>query len=212
MQDITTENNYFLLTRTQIRAGRTIAGLGVRDLAIAAGLSPTAVSQIETGRTEQPHESTLRSLRTALEEHGVQFNPGGWLRRRDDAFQHRLRSSENTLPRIIARNVKAARKTLAMSVHEVAACIEQPVELYARIEAGALIPPVPIVLSIACALQVSTDYLLSHESRPNEHEAPVESLEQLQIKHMLRTANSMKIRIVLVLLRELERLDNEFPQ
>lgn len=68
------------VTSKQIRGARVLSGLGVRELAEVAGISPTAVSQIETGRTKSPHTTTLDVLRTALEDHGIEFGPNGWIR------------------------------------------------------------------------------------------------------------------------------------
>ena len=72
------------MTARQLRGARVLASLGVRELAEAAGLSPTAVSQIETGRTKTPHSTSLDVLRTALEDHGIEFGPNGWIRHVDD--------------------------------------------------------------------------------------------------------------------------------
>ena len=78
------ERDGVVLTRAQVRAGRALARLGIRDLAAAAGVSATAVSHIETGRTGQAHATTLRALRAALEGHGVEFADEGWVRRHPD--------------------------------------------------------------------------------------------------------------------------------
>lgn len=72
------------VTPKQLRGGRVLSGLGVRELAQASGLSPTSISQIETGRTKTPHPATLDSLRAALEESGIEFGSNGWIRHVDD--------------------------------------------------------------------------------------------------------------------------------
>jgi len=69
-----------ILTVKQLRGARALSGLGVRELAKIAGLSPTAVSQLENGRIKSPRASTLERLRTALEDHGVEFGSKGWIR------------------------------------------------------------------------------------------------------------------------------------
>jgi len=74
------------ITINQLRAGRAIARLGVRELASAAGLSATALSHLETGRTRNPHKTTLAALRAALAACGVDFAPGGWIRHSADAY------------------------------------------------------------------------------------------------------------------------------
>lgn len=73
------------ITINQLRAGRALARLGVRELARAAGLSATALSQLETGRTRNPHKTTLFALRVALAACGVDFASGGWIRHSADA-------------------------------------------------------------------------------------------------------------------------------
>ena len=60
--------------------------LGVRDLASAAGVSPTTISKIERGETLAPR--TLAAIRAALEAAGVEFTdgnePGVTLRRKEE--------------------------------------------------------------------------------------------------------------------------------
>jgi len=73
------------LTANQLRAGRAIARLGIRELASASGLSTTTISHLETGRTRNAHQTTMRALRAALTAHGVDFALGGWTRHLDDA-------------------------------------------------------------------------------------------------------------------------------
>ena len=71
-------------TSAQLRAGRALAGLNVRDLAAAAGVSPSSVTLLESGKTASPRPQTLDAIQSALEVHGVDFTADGWVRRRDD--------------------------------------------------------------------------------------------------------------------------------
>ena len=73
------------ITVNQLRAGRAIARLGIRELASAAGLSATAISHLENGHTRNPHSATMLALRAALTAHGVDFAGGGWTRHLADA-------------------------------------------------------------------------------------------------------------------------------
>lgn len=66
----------------QLRAGRILAGMNVRELAAAARLSEGAVRNLERGRTKVPREATLMALCDALARRGVEFAPGGWVRLR----------------------------------------------------------------------------------------------------------------------------------
>jgi transcriptional regulator with XRE-family HTH domain len=72
------------ITRTQLRAGRTMAGLGMRELSALTRVSTTAIANIESGKSEQPHVQTLERLRDALQMQGIEFLRGGWVRHRDD--------------------------------------------------------------------------------------------------------------------------------
>lgn len=59
----------------QCKMARAGTGLGVRDLAKLAKVSPDTVARLERGETLR--ESTIAALRTALETQGVQFLEGG---------------------------------------------------------------------------------------------------------------------------------------
>ena len=73
-----------LITVHQLRGGRVLARLGIREMARAAGVSPTAVTHLETGFTKSPRPHTRQVIRAVLERHGVVFGPGGWIRHADD--------------------------------------------------------------------------------------------------------------------------------
>ncbi len=62
----------------QSKMGRAATGLGIRELATAAGVSPDTISRLERGETLAPR--TLAAIRAALEAAGVEFieeNGGG---------------------------------------------------------------------------------------------------------------------------------------
>lgn len=72
-----TEQGYDM-NAEQCRMARAATGLGVRDLAKNAGVSPDTVARLERG--EQLRESTIAAIRAALESAGVDFiaeNGGG---------------------------------------------------------------------------------------------------------------------------------------
>ena len=58
----------------QSKMARAATGLGIRDLASAAGVSPDTISRLERGETLAPR--TLAAIRTALEAAGVEFTNG----------------------------------------------------------------------------------------------------------------------------------------
>lgn len=58
----------------QSKMARAATGLGIRELATAAGVSPDTVSRLERGESLAPR--TLTAIRTALESAGVEFTNG----------------------------------------------------------------------------------------------------------------------------------------
>ncbi len=70
----------------QSKMARAATGLGIRELASAAGVSPDTISRLERGETLAPR--TLAAIRTALEAAGVTFTdgdaPGVKLKRQHD--------------------------------------------------------------------------------------------------------------------------------
>lgn len=66
------------MNAAQSRMARAATGLGVRDLAVRAGVSPDTIARLERGEELKP--STLAAIRAALESAGVEFieeNGGG---------------------------------------------------------------------------------------------------------------------------------------
>jgi len=60
------------ITPLQLKLARTALGLGVRELALAANVSPTTISRFEAGRSGMLI-ATLDKLQTTLELGGVIF-------------------------------------------------------------------------------------------------------------------------------------------
>lgn len=65
------KSNYAIISAVQSRMARAATGLGVRELAEQAGVSPNTVARLERGEELKP--ATLEAIRTALEEAGVIF-------------------------------------------------------------------------------------------------------------------------------------------
>jgi transcriptional regulator with XRE-family HTH domain len=76
------------MNAAQSRMARAALGLGVRDLARAAEVSPDTVARLERGEDLKP--ATIAAIRTALEAAGVVFlsengnGPGVALRKSHD--------------------------------------------------------------------------------------------------------------------------------
>jgi DNA-binding XRE family transcriptional regulator len=64
-----------MITIDQIRAGRAMARLTQAQLAARAGISTTAMNNIEHGTDARG--STLRAIQTALEVAGIEFDADG---------------------------------------------------------------------------------------------------------------------------------------
>lgn len=62
-----------MLVPTQVKMARAALGLGVRDLAKLAGVSPNTVTRFEGGGGV--HTSNLQKIQAALETAGVAFIP-----------------------------------------------------------------------------------------------------------------------------------------
>ena len=61
------------MNAAQCKMARAATGLGVRELAEAAGVSPNTVARLERG--EDLKQATIDSIRAALESAGVEFIP-----------------------------------------------------------------------------------------------------------------------------------------
>ncbi len=61
------------ITAIQCKMARAATGLGVRDLADAADMSPNTVTRFERGEDLKP--ATVAAIRAALEAAGVEFIP-----------------------------------------------------------------------------------------------------------------------------------------
>lgn len=62
-----------ILTIQQCKMARAALGLGIRDLAKLAKVSPNTVTRFERGESMQ--ERTLDTIKAALEKAGVEFIP-----------------------------------------------------------------------------------------------------------------------------------------
>ena len=61
------------MNATQCKMARVATGLGLRDLAEKASVSPNTISRLERG--EDLKTATVRAIQTVLEAEGVEFIP-----------------------------------------------------------------------------------------------------------------------------------------
>lgn len=68
------KSNSVIISAPQSKMARAATGLGVRELAEQAGVSPNTIARLERG--EELKDSTLSAIRAALEAAGVEFIAG----------------------------------------------------------------------------------------------------------------------------------------
>lgn len=74
-----------MITVEQCRAARGLLGWTQGDLAVASGLSKTAINNFEKG-TSEIKQVSLAAIRTAFEKQDVEFTEGSGLRKRSESF------------------------------------------------------------------------------------------------------------------------------
>ena len=122
---------------------------------------------------------------------------------------------EKELPKTLGAAARQARKALDLTQEDVADRIGVSAEFYARIERGHSLPSVPTFARIAGALGVSADTLIGRHLPAVAHrpswlppQAP-DSPEIRRIVRRLRRASPAALRLVSLLMKEMERSDAE---
>jgi transcriptional regulator with XRE-family HTH domain len=123
---------------------------------------------------------------------------------------------DKELAKSIGAAAREARKALELTQEDAAERIGVSAEFYARIERGNALPSVPTFARISAALGVSADTLLGlrsgevKESQPAWASAspPSDSPEIRRLVRRLRKATPATLRLVTLLVKELERLSN----
>lgn len=116
------------------------------------------------------------------------------------------------LAKSIGSAARQARTALELTQEDAAERIEVSVEFYARIERGNSLPSVPTLARIAGVLGVSADALLGRTAFvPGGGPAwmhvspPTDGPEIRRVMRMLRRASPGTLRLVTMLLKEIER-------
>jgi transcriptional regulator with XRE-family HTH domain len=127
---------------------------------------------------------------------------------------------DKELAKSIGAAAREARKSLELTQEDAAEKIGVSAEFYARIERGNALPSVPTFARIAAALGVSADTLLGlrppdvservSDDQPAWAAAspPSDSPEIRRLLRRLRKASPATLRLVTMLVKELERLGN----
>lgn len=126
-----------------------------------------------------------------------------------------LTPENQQLAKQIGQVCRSARKELSLTQEQVADLIKVNSEFYARIERGLSLPSVTVLVKISKALVVSVDDLFGTPKgmQPNLVERAAQDPPELRcILDHVSKANPSTIRIVSVLVTELERHENSGPR
>lgn len=126
-----------------------------------------------------------------------------------------VRAVEKKLAESIGAASRQARVALKLTQEDAAELIGVSAEFYARIERGNALPSVPTMARICTSLGVSADVLLGRAEPARTREAPVrwtapenpEAPEVRRVLRRLRRATPATLRLVALLIKELERDD-----
>lgn len=126
---------------------------------------------------------------------------------------------DKELAKSIGAAAREARRALELTQEDAAERIGVSAEFYARIERGNALPSVPTFARIAAALGISADALLGLRQVDDEPERdvdsqpawasaspPSDSPEIRRLVRRLRKASPATLRLVTMLVKELERL------
>lgn len=116
---------------------------------------------------------------------------------------------DKKLAESIGTSARTARLALELTQEDAAELIGVSAEFYARIERGNALPSVPTLARICSSLGVSADILLgrdmlSHEVKWQSH-PPTEAPEVRRLVRRLRQASPATLRLVTMLVKELEK-------
>jgi transcriptional regulator with XRE-family HTH domain len=125
---------------------------------------------------------------------------------------------DKELAESIGNSARSARTSLKLTQEDAAERIGVSAEFYARIERGNALPSVPTLARISTSLGVSADSLLGHSPDEQERELPVQAQppatsqpedgpELRRLARRLRKASPATLRLVGLLVKELERTD-----
>ena len=122
---------------------------------------------------------------------------------------------DKELSKSIGAAAREARKALELTQEDAAERIGVSAEFYARIERGNALPSVPTFARISGALGVSADTLLgvritSTIEAPPSRTSPPPPSDTPEIRRLirrLRKASPATLRLVTMLVKELDRLD-----
>jgi len=92
-------DNSPMISKSQIRAARSLLEWDQSDLAKVSGLSLSSVATLEQGKAS-PRPSTWKAIQQALEEAGIEFLPDPGVRLRREKFQFQLLEGHDSIPKV----------------------------------------------------------------------------------------------------------------
>jgi transcriptional regulator with XRE-family HTH domain len=126
---------------------------------------------------------------------------------------------DKELAESIGNAARTARSSLKLTQEDAAERIGVSAEFYARIERGNALPSVPTLARISTSLGVSADSLLGHSPEDGQElelplqvqlpapTSPEDAPELRRLARRLRKASPATLRLVALLVKELERTD-----
>ena len=125
---------------------------------------------------------------------------------------------DKELAESIGNAARTTRTSLKLTQEDAAERIGVSAEFYARIERGNALPSVPTLARISTSLGVSADSLLGHSPEDEEErelpaqlqppaQASEDGPELHRLARRLRKASPATLRLVALLVKELERTD-----
>jgi transcriptional regulator with XRE-family HTH domain len=126
---------------------------------------------------------------------------------------------DKELAESIGTAARSARTSLKLTQEDAAERIGVSAEFYARIERGNALPSVPTLARISTSLGVSADSLLGRSSSDGEEQPapapaqppapapPTDGPELRRLARRLRKASPVTLRLVALLVKELERTE-----
>lgn len=88
-----------MITKSQIKAARSLLEWDQSDLAKASGLSLTSVATLEQGKAS-PRPTTWQAIQKALEDAGIEFLPDPGVRLRREKFHFQLLEGHESILKI----------------------------------------------------------------------------------------------------------------
>jgi transcriptional regulator with XRE-family HTH domain len=145
-----------------IRQARYRLGLTQAQMAERIDMAPEVYGRMERGHIVPRLERFIAICRVLGESPDRLISRPGEEEAADTllAIHEGTRASISTLQKALAANVREARKRAGWTQAQMAERIDMPVDMYGRMERGALLPSLDSFVAICCVLGEMSDRLL----------------------------------------------------